>query len=184
MPILRGDKIVLTKAYDKINQIGATFEVADITTNGLVIIRDNKTKVAVGAIEADQLFKYFEKQEDIKNKWTEWNRMLDPFGATIGFYRTNFKKVQVKIPNKELVYYKAEACCNLNEDDFNIGFGVNLAYLRCLNKALENKMNSIQDEIIPLTKNINQIQDEIINNEKTIKKMISLLDKKKQESGE
>lgn len=191
MPILRGDKIVLIKAYDKINQIGATFEVADITTNGLVIIRDNKTKVAVGAIEADQLFKHFEKQEDIKNKWTEWNRMLDPFGATIGFYRTNFKKVQVKIPNKEvkipkkeLVYCKAEACCNLNEDDFNIGFGVNLAYLRCLNKALEDKMNDIQNEIIPLTKNINQIQDEIINNERTIKKMISLLDKKKQESGE
>lgn len=186
MPILRGDKIVLIKAYDKINQIGATFEVADITTNGLVIIRDNKTKVAVGAIEVDQLFKHFEKQEDIKNKWTEWNRMLDPFGATIGFYRTNFKKVQVKIPNRELAYYKAEACCNLNEDDFNIGFGVNLAYLRCLNKALEYKMNDIQNEIIPLTKNINKIQDEIINNERTIEKMISLLDKKKekQESGE
>lgn len=171
MPILRGDKIILVKTYDKINQIGNVFEVADITTGGLVIVRDNKTKVAVGAIEADELFKYFTKKEEVKNQWTEWNRMLDPFGSTVGFYRTNFKKVQVKIPNKDTGYYKAEACCNLKEDDFNIGFGINLAYIRCLNKAWLSKIFDMSN-----------IQSEIINNNRTIEKMFSSLDKKKQES--
>lgn len=127
--VFRGDTVILTKTMDKLNLVGQTFEVANITEK-TIVLRDVKTKVAVGSVAIDDFEEYFVKQE-IKG-WKPWTTMVDASGNTVGFYRTNGKKVQVRTYN-----CRAEASCNLKTNDkFDLFFGVQLAYLRCQNKFM------------------------------------------------
>lgn len=165
MTVLRGDKVVLTKTYGKMNQIGNVFEVADFSDKAIVI-RDAISRVAIGAIDVNDFPDYFTKKEEVENKWTDWNRMIDPFGNTVGLYRTNYKKVQVRTPNG----YKAEASCNTKSDEFNLGFGINLAFIRCHQKFLNDSLDNYESAI-------NDIRTEIANNKVTIKNMLHSLEK-------
>jgi hypothetical protein len=81
------------------------------------------------------------------------------------FYRTNRKKVQVKFVKDKV---RSEACC-CKDDEFNLPFGIQLAYLRCLNKAMLQKSDKLQEEMCRLNK-------EIYNNMKIERKMINSLD--------
>ena len=97
--------------------------------------------------------------------WTPWQPLIGFDGQTDAMYRTNRKKVQVKfLTTKD----RAECCCCKN-DEFNIGFGIQLAYLRCLNKARKRQR-------IELEEKLNSIEHEIAENNTIIKKMVNSLE--------
>jgi hypothetical protein len=168
MNILRNDKVVLIKEMDNMRTVGEVFEVANITDTA-VVLRNAMSKVAVGAVDINVFDQYFSKPEDIKT-WTKWYGLMDTKGNTVAFYRTNHKKVQVRTPEG----IQAEACCN-KSDDFNLFFGIQLAYLRCKDKALKNFVT----EYDPILKDA---KSSMIDNQHLIKKMINSLDKKNEEA--
>ena len=149
MNILKGERVTLTRTMEKLNLVGQTFEVANITETS-VVIRDVKTKIAVAAISIDDFDNYFVK--DNVNHWIPWTPLVDVKGNVIAFYRTNGKKVQVKIQNK-----CGEASCNLKTNDkFDLYFGIQLAYLRCQNKCLVDIRKNYQTAIKQIEGNIRE----------------------------
>ena len=143
MNVLIEDKIVLMKELDKLDIVGKVYEVGNIT-NKSVIIRDVKTKMAVGSIDIDLFDEYFEKYNG-HGQWTEWCKFyLDD--EVVGIYRTNRKKVQVRSLSGK---YRAESSCH-KEDKFYLYFGIALAYYRCRIKELkkyEREKEELQKEI-------------------------------------
>ena len=131
--VFRNDKVVLLKEYNELKQVGNTYEVGGITESAIVL-REVKTKTAVAAVAIEEFDNYFIKVENINNKFTPWTKFVDPTGDLIGFYRTNHKRVQVKLPVKyDNGYIRAEASCN-DGDEFSLYFGIQLAYARATDK--------------------------------------------------
>lgn len=150
--IFRNDKVILLKEYNVLKQVGETFEVAGVTDT-VIVIRELKTKIAVGAIAIEDFDEYFTKVESVgsKSTFTPWTKLVDPLGDTVAFYRTNQKRTQVKLPvriNHEVVILKAEASCNKG-DEFNLYFGIQLALCRALDKyskiCIENNNRKNRD---------------------------------------
>lgn len=172
MTIFRGDKVALAKEFDKLTQIGTVYEVANITTDNKVIIRDTVSKVAIGAIGIDDFEKYFNKLEDTKKSgWTEWHRLIDSNDDMIGIYRTNYKKVEVKIgdssknynnknkkDNKMSITGKAFCC---KEDDFNLAYGIRLAYMRAIKKSYIKNKEQLLNELDITKLNIHNVEQQI-----------------------
>lgn len=163
MNILRNDKVVLIKEFGELKTVGEIYEVANLTDTAIVL-RDVNTKVAVGAIGIDNFGEYFIKKEDV-NGWTPWQRLVDSAINTIAFYRTNHKKVQVKVFNK----YRAEATCNKG-DDFNLHFGICLAYARCMDKFYTDVKHDYEE-------GLKNVTSDMLANKNVIKRMINSLDK-------
>lgn len=162
--ILKFDRVVLTKELnDKIKKVGDVFEIANILDNSF-LLREAKSKVAVGVIDFEDFDKHFIPEPNYKG-WTRWTQFSGYDGQSDCFYRTNHKKVQVKFVTDNV---RAEACCCKN-DEFNLSFGVQLAYLRCLNKAMAKKSDELQEEM-------NRLNKEIYENLKIERKMINSLD--------
>lgn len=140
MNIVRFDKVVLVKELENLKSTGKEYEVANIT-NISVIVRDAKTKVAICSVDIDKFDQYFKKVEDAKG-WTNWQRLMGANNDTMASYRTNYKKVQVRLIDGT----KSEATCHV-EDKFNLMFGIRLAYLRCCNKLLKRNIDTLQETI-------------------------------------
>ena len=166
MNIMRNDKVVLTKAMGNLQVVGETFEVANVTETA-VILRNASTKIAVGAIDIVEFDQYFKKPEEVKG-WTPWQRLVDQLGNTIAFYRTNWKKVQVRTADG----VRGEATCN-KCDEFNLYFGMNIAMKRCEIKVL-SKIRSDYENVMK------QLNDDISTKESAIQQIIKSLDKAKQ----
>ncbi len=124
--MVKYDKIVLVKEYGNLKKVGEVFEIANITDTAY-IIRDAVKRVAVATIAIDDFDTYFVVKDKL-NSWTSWTPLSDKDGV-IAFYRTNCKKVQIKLHDGT----RAEATCN-KSDTFDLRLGINIAYLRCLNK--------------------------------------------------
>lgn len=167
MNIIRNDKVALVKEFGNMKTVGEVFEVANITETA-VVLRNAMSKIAVGAIDIAVFDQYFKKPEEVK-AWTKWYGLMDNKGNTIAFYRTNIKKVQVRTPDG----IQAEASCNKN-DEFNLFFGIQLACLRCKDKAMKNFI--AENEQI-----LKHVKSEMIDNQHLIKKMINSLDKENKE---
>ena len=133
--LFRNDKVVLLKEYEDLKQVGTTYEVANFTDE-MVILRSVKTKIAMCAIPLVDFYAYFEKKEDVRFKFTKWTELVDgTTNGVVGFYRTNFKKVQVMLPIEyNGSYIRAESSCNVG-DDFDLWFGIRLAFARAKIKA-------------------------------------------------
>ena len=159
--VFRGDKVVLTKSFGKMQNIGNMYEVADFTSTN-IILRDCSTKVAACAVSVDDFSNYFDKVENVIGKWTNWHPIIDGLGDAVGFYRTNFKKVEVRIFTSSKFYITAKATC-YKGDDFNMGLGIHLAYLRAVKKQCEIEKNKCEDEskIAELNKTIGDIKNNI-----------------------
>lgn len=130
MNIVKGDKVVMTNGLERVNLIGETFEVANITETA-VVLRDPNTKVAICSVDIDDFDQHFEKPESVKG-WTKWCYLLDGDGNIFAFYRSRPEKgkVEVKVPfDNEHVIRKSAACSQ--GDMFNLEFGIRLALLRC-----------------------------------------------------
>lgn len=161
--VLRFDKCVLVKELnEKLKQVGDVFEIANILEDSFVL-RSAKTKVAIGAVSFEDFEKHFVHEGNFKG-WTNWTPLVGFDGQTDAFYRTNRKKTQVKFLTDKV---RAEACCS-KVDDFNLSFGVQIAYLRCLNKAMSKQKVEFEEKI-------KSINGEIADNESIIKKMVNSL---------
>lgn len=163
MNIVRNDKVVLIKEMESIKLVGETFEVANIVDTS-VILRDPNSKVAVGAIDICDFEKHFKKPEEVHH-WTDWNRLLGGNGSDdiVAYYRTKHNKVQVRLPNG----IRSEANCNKG-DEFNLFFGIQLAYERCLNKVWK-KMEAEYESAL------NRVRADMIESKNRMKKMINNL---------
>lgn len=161
--ILKFDRVILVKELnDKIKKVGDVFEIANILENSF-LLRESKSKVAVGVVSFEDFEKHFVPEENFTG-WTQWTPIVGFDGQSDVFYRTNRHKVQIKFLTDKV---RAEACC-CKDDEFSLYFGLNLAYLRCLNKAMGK--HKVQYE-----KKINTINREITDNKRTIEDMLNSL---------
>ena len=161
---LKFEKVILTKELnDSIKKVGDAFEIANVMEDTF-LLRDAKTRVAVGVVSFKDFENHFVKADKFKG-WTPWTQIVGFDGQSDAMYRTNRRKVQVKFITDKV---RAEACCCRN-DDFNLFFGVQVAYLRCLNKALAKRKAEYENEI----KNIDV---EIADNNTIMKQMINSLE--------
>lgn len=162
--VLRFDKYVLVKELnEKFKQVGETYEIANILEDSFML-RSEKTKVTLGLVNFEDFEKHFVAVENYKG-WTNWTPIVGFDGQSDCFYRTNRKKTQVKfLTTKD----RAECCC-CRDDDFNLSFGIQLAYLRCMNKARTKQRAELE-------KKLNMVEHEIAENETIIKKMVNSLE--------
>ena len=157
--VLKFDEVILVrKLNDKFNKTGEHYEVANISEDSL-LLKDAKTKVVVGVISFADFENHFVHKENFKG-WTSWENLVGFDGQTDIEYRTNGKKTQVRFLTNKI---RAEACCD-NRDEFNLTFGIHMAYLRCLNKAFKIKKNELEEQL-------KKINSEIAENEMVLKKM-------------
>lgn len=162
--VLKFDKVILTKELnDKIKKVGEVFEIANILDDSF-LLRDTKTRVAIGIVSFEDFEKHFVHAENFKG-WTDWCPIVGFNGQSDVLYKTNRKKVIVKFLTDKV---RAESCCN-KVNDFNLSFGIQLAYLRCLNKAYEKK-------VVEYEKGLKNINCEITDNKRIIKEMINSLE--------
>ena len=140
--ILKFDRVILIKELnDKIKKVGDVFEIANILDNSF-LLREVKSKVAVGVVNFEDFEKHFVTEENFKG-WTKWTPIVGYDGQSDAIYRTNRKKIQVKFITDNV---RAESCCRKG-DDFNLSFGVQLAYLRCRDKALMKKATEHEEAL-------------------------------------
>ena len=96
--------------------------------------------------------------------WTHWTPLINADGSTDAFYRTNKKKTQVRY----LDGTRAEACCN-SMDEFNLFLGIRIAYARCKEKALLNKMKEYENKL-------KKANSEYLDNKNALAKLLNSLD--------
>lgn len=162
---LKFDKVILTKELnDKFCKVGEIFEIANILEDSF-LLRDAKTRVALGVVSFADFEKHFVHEENFKG-WTQWTPLVGFDGQTDAYYRTNRRKTQVKFLTDKV---RGESFLNAkNGDEFNLYFGIQIAYLRCLNKAYLKKATEYKDTL-------KKIDIEMVDNERIIKKMIASL---------
>ena len=162
--ILKFDRVILVKELnEKFKKVGEVFEVANILDDSF-LLRDAKTRVAIGVVSFEDFEKCFVHEENFKKGWTPWTSMVGFDRQNDIIYRTNFRKVQVKFIRDKV---RAEACC-CKDDEFNLSFGLQIAYFRCLNKAMSKKKAVYEREL-------KEINAEIVDNERIIQKMVNSL---------
>ena len=161
--VLKFDRVILIRELnDKIKKLGETFEIANVLEDSFVL-REAKSKVAVGVVSFEDFEQHFVHEENFKG-WTNWTMFTGFDGQNDCMYRTNGKKVQVKFVTDKV---RAEACRN-KVNDFNLSFGIQLAYLRALNKAKKKKAMEMEEAL-------KVINIEIMDNDNIIQKMINSL---------
>ena len=139
---LKFDRCILVKELnERFKKVGEIYEIANVLDEAF-LLRDGKTRTAIGVVSFADFEKCFTKEEEFKG-WTPWCPLTGFDGQTDAVYRTNRKKVQVKFLTNKV---RAEASCNKKEDEFNLFFGVQMAYLRALNKSLKKKMDDLERE--------------------------------------
>lgn len=168
--VLKFDRVILIKELnEKIKKIGDAFEIANILEDSF-LLREAKTRIAVGVISFEDFDKHFVSEENFAG-WTQWQPFAGYDGQTDCFYRTNRKKVQVKFLTDKV---RAEASC-CKKDEFSLHFGIQLAYLRCLKKAMNKKIYELQDEAHKIQKEIYRLDKEIYDINQAEKKIINSL---------
>lgn len=161
--VLKFDRVVLIKELnEKVCKIGEVFEIANVLEDSF-LLRDAKTKVAIGIVNFTDFENHFVHESNFSG-WTNWQQFNGLDGQNDCFYKTNRKDVEVKFVTDKV---RAKSFLH-KEDEFNLSFGLNMAYLRARNKALAKK--KIEHE-----KEIKNIDIELIDNERIIKDMVSRL---------
>ena len=158
MNITKGERIVLTEPYGKLEKVGTVYEVASFIRDNnkeSVVIRDTGKRMAVGCISLDIIDDYFTKESDSR-KWSSWMRLVNGHGDIIGYTRSNGKRVQVK----SLDGVKGTASCNVG-DRFILDFGVQLAALRCRNKVLKKEWSYHFEQMEDIVKAMNETDGKI-----------------------
>ena len=156
---LKFDRVILIKELnDKIKKLGEAFEIANILEDSFVL-REAKSKVAVGVVSFEDFEKHFVHEENFKG-WTNWTPLTTDYeeGLTL-FYRVKDRhRVQVKSMNGCV----GESSCNIKfGDEFNLYIGLNLAFLRCIKKVYLAKINNYHKQINIYTNEIQYIEDKI-----------------------
>ena len=169
--VLKFDRVILTKEInERFKKVGEVYEVASVLDEAF-LLRDGKTRIAIGVVSFEDFVKHFVKEESFKG-WTQWCPLTGFDGQTDALYRTNRKKVQVKFLTNKV---RSEASCNKREDEFNLHFGIQMAYLRALNKSLRNKRDNVLEEMDALEKEWYAINHDIAENNNIMERMIDSL---------
>lgn len=125
--LVKGSKIAMKKVPlgfgSSMFNVGDTFEVTSISDDLIITFR---CEYGVGMMEYDEFEKYFTEKEI----WSDWRRH-DPTGA---WYRVKGRKVQVICAEFGFIS-RATAKCSPH-DDFDLDFGIKLAYHRASLKNL------------------------------------------------
>ena len=159
--VLKYDRVILIKELDnKVCKLGECYEIANVLDDSFVL-REAESKTAVGVIDFASFEKHFVHEENYKG-WTNWQKFSGFDGQSDCFYRTNGKKVQVKFLTNNV---RAEACC-CNGDEFNLSFGLNLAYLRARTKIIKKRIALYEEEL-------NNLNKKMANDNKTMQKMLN-----------
>ena len=162
--VLKYDRVILVKEMNgRLKKVGEVYEIANVLDEAF-LLRDGRTRDAVGVVNFEDFDKCFVKEKEAKG-WTSWTPFIGFDGQNDCLYRTNGKKVQVKMVKDKV---KSEASCNKNEDEFKLWFGIQIAYRRCQNKALKKKQ-------VELEKQLDAIKSEIAENNNVITKMVESL---------
>lgn len=170
--ILKYDRVILIKEMnERIKKVGEQYEIANVLDDSF-LLRDSKTRTAVGVVSFEDFEKHFVKEENVVKGWTPWTSFNGFDSQNDCFYRTNGKKVQVKFLTDKV---RAEASCNKKEDEFNLTFGIHMAYLRCLNKALRKKRDDINKKMDVLEKEFYEVSHDIAENINIMERMIESL---------
>lgn len=161
---IKFDRVVLVKELNEnFCKIGEVYEVANVLENAF-LLRDANTRVAIGVVNFSDFENCFIHEENYKG-WSKWQKFNGVDGQSDCVYRTNRRKTQVKfLTDKVMGESFANKC-----DEFNLYFGLNLAYLRARNKVLMKKMTEHQQEF-------RKMEIELIDNERVIKDMINRLE--------
>lgn len=164
--VLKFDKVTLTKELNEtFCVVGESFEIANVLDDAF-LLRNAKTKIAIGVVSFKDFEKHFAKAEGFKG-WTPWTKFMGFDGQNDCFYKTNGRKVYVKfLANK----VRAESCCH-RDDTFSLSHGIHIAYLRAMNKVLAKKKAEYE-------KTLDDINREMAENNVIIKKMINMLEGK------
>lgn len=167
---LKFDRVVLTKEFnDKFRKVGEVFEIANILDDSF-LLRDSKTRVALGVISFADFEKHFVHESNFKG-WTSWTPIVGFNGQNDVYYKTNRKKVMIKFLTDKV---RAESCCN-KVNDFNLSFGIQLAYLRALNKAWAKRKTEYEAKLEAINFELAKANSEIVDNERIIESMIHSL---------
>lgn len=173
MNIVKYDKLVLVKDMDGL-KVGETYKVSNITDTYAVVCNDYSDD-AICSVDIADLDTYFAKKDDASG-WTKWTPMINPVGDTIAEYRTNFKHVEVRILNNMLDYpngkvIRSTAMCSQG-DDFDLAFGIHLAYLRCEQKYLQNEIDECSAVIDEVQEHMDMCESRMVNNKSVMKRML------------
>lgn len=161
---LKFDRVILVKELDdKIRKVGECYEIANVL-EGCFVLREASSKTAVGVISFKDFERYFVHEGNFKG-WTQWTPLTGFDGQTDAYYRTNRRKVQVKFLTDKV---RAESSRH-KDDEFNLYFGIQLAYLRALNKSQSKKVAKCEEEL-------KKANLEIIDNNRIMQKMINSLE--------
>lgn len=162
--VLKYDRVILIKELnDKIKKVGDVFEIANIFENSF-LLREAKSKVAVGLITFEDFDKHFVAEGNFQG-WTKWTPLVGFDGHNDAIYRTNRRKIQIKFITDKV---RTKVCCH-RDDEFNLSFGLQLAYLRCRDKALMKKATKYEEEL-------KKIDCELMDNLRIEKRMINSLE--------
>ena len=164
--IVKGEKVRLVKELKDLVMVGQIYEVANIT-NDFVVIRNKDTKIACASVIIDDFNNHFEKLSNDK-AWTNWIPMVNTNGSVAFYYRTNYKRVQVKAING----LRSEATCS-KEDDFNLELGIQIALERLSIKVIKCEMKCLEAEAVKLYKKINTLKGDLLDSEHRLKTLIS-----------
>lgn len=167
MNVFIGEKLILTQPVDKLRNVGEAFEIANVVDD-FVVLRNAKTKIAVGVCNIIDIEKHFTKVNEFVG-WTQWTRLINARGDVIAFYRTNGKKVQVRTVDG----FKGEATCN-KCDTFNLWFGIRLAHARMQLKIISKVKTQCEDVL-------KEAKKEEHDNKVLIKRIYASLDKENNE---
>lgn len=172
MSVLKYDRVVLIKEFGKLRTVGEVYEIANITEETF-ILRDARTKIAVAVIDIKDFEEYFRKEDEVKT-WTPWT-VFNVDDGRVAFYRTNRRKVEVKYDG-----FKSTAYCSKG-DEFNLHFGISLAYRRCLIKQSVKLKKNTEENKKACEALLEHLDSAIKDNKTFIKRMINSLDEKVEE---
>ena len=149
--IIKGSKIELAKPMGVFANVGEVCEVTDVVEGGIISFRFGGCHL--GCMSYDEYQKYFVDYVEpvkIKREWTKWNETETDHYTLEGeyrcltiLYRSNDKKVEVKLSGSEL---KASSCCN-KVDEFDLDKGIDLAIARLKVKMLNEEAKNMASKM-------------------------------------
>jgi hypothetical protein len=140
--LIKGDRIKLVKAMGCFDNIGEICDVVSISEDAVIGFKFGG--IHLGCMSYNEFEKYFEKVENTKQDWTEWEEKKvgyydidnDYVYATIE-YRHNGVKVQTRGYG-----LKGRSSCN-KVDNFDLYKGLKIATARLLIKILNSEVEEL-----------------------------------------
>lgn len=147
MNVILGDKVMMIKGMESMCLVGEMFEVIGITENSIVLGRE-VDGVAVCAADINTFDQHFAKPKEM-NVWTKWQALYDDNYNIYAWYRVRPVKGKVEVKVRfggTGTFIRKTATCSQG-DEFDLEFGVGLAYNRCMKEAFRRNANVMRESM-------------------------------------